>query len=201
MLVPVAFRRWLARAFIFFAMFAALWVVWHRVQPPWWDTAADIQELHDFIEDGEGYEGTDEYVPVGVDASDVDKNAPRVASASGKPVTVHIQTWEAETRIFSTESASPESLHLRLFNYPAWRVEVNEKSVISWSQPGSGEIVVPVGAGVNRVRVHFGQTRDRFVGGICSAMAGLLILGWQFRIRRRTTAGTGIAPATGTAKS
>jgi hypothetical protein len=201
MLVTLAFRRWLTRALICLATFAVLWVVWHRVQPPWWDTAADIQELHDFIEDGEGYEGTDEYVPIRVDASDVDKNAPRVVTTSGRPATVQIQTWAAETKTFTIESAAPENLRLRLFNYPAWRAEVNEKSVTSRSWPGTGEIVVPVGAGANRVRVHFGQTRDRFIGGICSAIAGLLMLGWQFRIRRRTAAGTGIAPATGTAKS
>jgi hypothetical protein len=190
MLVTVAFRRWLTRVSICLAMLAVLWVVWHRVQPPWWDKAADIQELHDFVEDGDGYEGTDEYVPIGVDASDVDKTASRVATASGRPVTVHIQSWTAESKIFATESAAPANLRLRLFNYPAWRVEINGNSVTSWPQPGSGEIVVPVGAGSNRVRVHFAQTRDRLIGGLCSVMAALLILLWQFGIRRRTTAGT-----------
>src|SRR4029077_11039451 len=96
LLVTVAFRRWLARAMICCAMLVVLWIVWHRVQEPWWDNAADIQEMHDFIEDGEGYEGTDEYVPVGVDASDVDKNAPRVRTASGRTIQVNVQTWAAE---------------------------------------------------------------------------------------------------------
>jgi 6-pyruvoyl-tetrahydropterin synthase related domain len=200
MLVTAAFRRWLTRAAIYLAMFLVLWVVWHRVQPPWWDKAADIQELHDFIEDGEGYEGTDEYVPVGVDASDVNKNAPRVATTSGGSVRVKIQTWSAETKTFATESAAPENLRLRLFNYPAWRVEVNEKSVMIRSQPGTGEIVVPVSAGANRVRVHFEQTRDRFIGGLCSAIAALLILVWQFGIRRRKTAETDATVVVGTAR-
>ena len=67
LLVTVAFRRWIARADLR-GMSAVLWIVWHRRARTWWDTAADIQEMHDFIEDGKGYEGTDEYVPAGVDA-------------------------------------------------------------------------------------------------------------------------------------
>jgi hypothetical protein len=185
MLVTVAFRRWLARAVICFAMFAVIWMVWHRVQPPWWDTAADIQELHDFIEDGAGYDGTDEYVPVGVDASDLDKNAPLVTTASGQPSTVKIQTWTAENKLFTAESTGADILRLRLFNYPAWLAVVNEQPVTSSSQPDTGEILIPIAAGINRVHVHFAKTTDRLIGGVCSAGAVLLIFFWQFFCRRR----------------
>jgi len=189
MLVPMAFRRWLVRGLVCVGMFIVLWTVWHRVQPPWWDTAADIQELHDFIEDGAGFEGTDEYVPVGVDASNVDRNAPLVITSSGRPLTVHIQSWSAENKTFSTESASAETLRLRLFNYPAWQVDVNERKVKSSSQPDTGEILIPMSAGINHVHVHFGRTRDRLIGGLCSAMALLAILCWQFLCKRSETAG------------
>jgi hypothetical protein len=188
MLVAVAFRRRVIRALVCMAMFAVLWTVWHQVQPPWWDTAADIQELHDFIEDGAGYEGTDEYVPVGVDASNVDRNAPLVTTTSGRTVTLHIQNWTAENKTFSTESAGAETLRLRLFNYPAWQADVNEQEAKSSSQPDTGEILIPVEAGINRVHVHFGRTRDRFIGGLCSVMALLLILCWQFLCKRSKTA-------------
>jgi hypothetical protein len=189
MLVAVAFRRWLVRALICVGMFAVLWTVWHHVQPPWWDTAADVQELHDFIEDGAGYEGTDEYVPVGVDASNVNRNAPLVTTSSGRPLTVHIQSWTAEDKTFSTESGGAEILRLRLFNYPAWQADVNDGKVRSSSQPDTGEILIPVSAGTNHVHVHFGRTRDRFIGGLCSVMAMLLILCWQFLCKRGQTAG------------
>ena len=43
----------------------------HHVQQPWWDTGADIEEMHDAITDGTGYEGTDEYVPAGVDPYEI----------------------------------------------------------------------------------------------------------------------------------
>lgn len=188
MLVAVAFRRWLFRAVVCMAMFAVLWTVWHEVQPPWWDTAADVQELHDFIEDGAGYEGTDEYVPVGVDPSNVERNAPLVTTTSGRPMTVHIQEWTAEDKTFSTETAGGETLRLRLFNYPAWVADVNGGKAKSSSQPDTGEILIPVGAGVNRVHVHFGRTRDRLVGGLCSVMALVLILCWQFLCKKHKTA-------------
>jgi hypothetical protein len=169
-------------------MFAVLWTVWHRVQPPWWDTAADVQELHDFIEDGAGYEGTDEYVPVGVDASNIDRNAPLVTTTSGRPVTVHIQNWTAENKTFSTESAVAETLRLRLFNYPAWQADVNGEKAKSSSQPDTGEILISVEAGINRVHMRFARTLDRFVGGLCSVMALLVLLCWQFLYKRHETA-------------
>jgi hypothetical protein len=188
MLVAVAFRRWLIRALACIAMFAVLWTVWHRVQPPWWDTAADVQELHDFIEDGAGYEGTDEYVPVGVDASNIDRNAPLVTTTSGRPVTVHIQNWTAENKTFSTESAVAETLRLRLFNYPAWQADVNGEKAKSSSQPDTGEILISVEAGINRVHMRFARTLDRFVGGLCSVMALLVLLCFQFLYKRHETA-------------
>ncbi len=184
LLVTVAFRRWQARAMICCAMLAVLWIVWHKVQQPWWDTAADIQEMHDFIEDGEGYEGTDEYVPVGVDASDVDKAAPQVRTVSGRPIKLNVQAWVAETKTFTTESARPEELRLRLFNYPAWRVEVNGKMVSTYTQPNTGEILIPVSAGMNRVQVEFSRTRDRLAGAVCSIAALVLLLLWKFRFEK-----------------
>jgi hypothetical protein len=184
--VTVAFRRWIARAMICCAMLAVLWIAWHRVQEPWWDTAADIQEMHDFIEDGEGYEGTDEYVPVGVDASDLDKNAPRVRTVSGSAVKVNVQTWAAETKTFSAESARPEELRLRLFNYPAWRVEVNGKNVSKYTQPNTGEILIPVSAGMNRVQVEFSRTPDRMAGAVCSIAGLVMLLVWKFRFEKES---------------
>ncbi|HST08826.1 MAG TPA: hypothetical protein VLL05_00495 [Terriglobales bacterium] len=190
MLITVAFKRWWTRALICFAMFAMLWIVWHRVQPPWWDTAADIQEMHDFIEDGEGYEGTDEYVPMGVDASNVDRNASLVRTASGRFLTLHIHTWTAETKLFSTESAAAEVLRLRLFNFPAWKTEVNGHTVNTTAQPDTGEILIPVNAGTNRVRVYFTRTWDRWVGGLCSLLSILCIMAWQFRAWKRNVVRT-----------
>jgi hypothetical protein len=185
LLVTMAFRRWLTRLLLCAAMLGLLGIVWHRVQPPWWDTAADIQEMHDFIEDGDGYEGTDEYVPAGVDPYELNKDAPKVATESGDSALIHIDQWSAETKVFSTEPSRPEQLRLRLFNHPAWRVEVNGRTVKTTAQPVTGEIVFPVKAGTSRVRVTFIQTRDRFVGEIISVAALFLVILWTICNRKQ----------------
>jgi hypothetical protein len=187
MLVTIAFRRWIGRAMIYCAMLAVVWIVWHKVQEPWWDNAADIRELHDFIEDGAGYEGVDEYVPTGVDASGVNQRAPLVATVSGRAVKVAIQEWVAETRVFTAETVRPEELRLRLFNYPAWRAFVNGKAVVAFSQPHTGELLIPVHAGRNEIRVAFARTRDRLAGGLCSGAGIILLLLWRFRFERQPT--------------
>ncbi len=173
--LAMAWRRWLTRLLICAVMLGLLVTVWHRVQPPWWDTAADIQEMHDFIEDGEGYEGTDEYVPAGVDPYELNKDAPKVATTSGDSVLIHIERWSAQSKAFTVDVSRPETLRLRLLKYPAWRIEVNGRRVEADSQPVTGEIVFAVRPGTNHVHVSFIETRDRLIGG-CVSLAALLLI-------------------------
>jgi len=65
----------------------------------------------------------------------------------------------------------PEQLRLRLFNYPAWRVEVNGRPVAATTQRSTGEMVFPVPAGLSKIEVTFVRTRDRLAGGIISLLA------------------------------
>lgn len=174
--VTAAFRRWWQRAAIYAAMLITLGVLWSRVQPPWWDTAADIDEMHDAIEDGSGYEGTDEYVPVGVDPSDVNKDAPPVAQQGGRNAKVDIDTWLAQTKRFHVAANEALAARLRLFNYPAWQVSVDGAPVQPETVENTGEILVPLPAGKHHVDVTFGRTWDRKVGVLVSALALLLLL-------------------------
>jgi hypothetical protein len=185
LLVTLAFRRWLNRVVLGITLFAVLWVAWHQVQPPWWDTAADIQEMHDFIADGGGYEGTDEYVPVGVDPYELNKDTPNVATVSGGRAVVRVDAWKAESRNFSAEILRGDKLKLRLLNYPAWRVEVNGREVAAGTQPVTGEILIPVAAGKIQVRVSFRRTEDRLVGGMVSFASCLIVIAWSLYCRRR----------------
>ncbi len=79
LLLTMASRRWLVRALACVVMLAVLVWVWHRVQPPWWDNAADVAEMQDNQRTGSGYEGTDEYVPNGADAYEIKKDAHHVS--------------------------------------------------------------------------------------------------------------------------
>jgi hypothetical protein len=171
MLVTMAIPRWMTRILLYAAMLALLWNLWHHVQQPWWDNAADVEEMHDAIEDGGGYEGVDEYVPARIDPYDVNKDASQVTIVSGDNARVAIEKWSAESKAFSVDVPRPEQLRLRLFNYPAWKVEVNGQPAALTTQRGTGEMVFPVPAGLNKIEVAFVRTGDRLVGGIMSLLA------------------------------
>ena len=176
LLVTCVFRRWSTRALLCLAMLATLWLVWHRVQPPWWDQAADIAEMHENIAEGPGYEGTDEYVPVGGDAYEIDQNARRVVLDGDGQAQIHVLQWEPESKSFTVLLSQPSKLALRLFNYPAWQVEVNGQITAAETHDVTGQMVIPLAAGENDVHVTFVRTWDRLVGGIISLLTALLVM-------------------------
>jgi hypothetical protein len=180
LLVTIADQRWLVRAFACLALLAALICVWQRVQPPWWDDAGDIAEMLDNQETGAGYEGIDEYVPSGVDVYEIKKDACRVTYDGSGSARIRITEWAPEARSFSAVVSQPGKLVLRLFSYPAWRTEVNSHPVQTGMLKPAGQIVIPVAAGDNQVRLVFAQTRDRQIGGWISLAAGILTLGMLF---------------------
>jgi hypothetical protein len=176
--VTLAFSSWIKRAVVSAAMLAVLWLVWHQVQPPWWDQAADVQELQDFVSDGAGYEGTDEYVPAGIDPQAVNKSAPLVAVAGKGKANIRMLEWSPQFKRFTAEVVRPERLRLKLFNYPAWQVEVNGAPIVAKSQPKTGEILIPLETGISEVRVKLMRTPDRTRGGIVSVVTVVLLAGW-----------------------
>jgi hypothetical protein len=189
LLVTMASRRWIARALIGVAMFAVLTFVWHRVQAPWWETAADFGDMWENQRSGAGYEGTDEYAPVGADPYEIERDAPRVALEDDSPMPnqvlrVRIQTWDAESKLFTAAVAEPGQLALRLFNYPAWRVQVNGQPITTATRDVTGQMLIPVPAGENRVQITFERTRDRTVGGVISGVT-VLFLGSFVILRRK----------------
>jgi 6-pyruvoyl-tetrahydropterin synthase related domain len=177
LLVTMASRRWLVRALACLAMLAVLAFVWHRVQPPWWDDAGDIAEMQDQQQDGSGYEGIDEYVPNGADVYEIDKDARRVTFEGNGTSRIRIIQWGPESKSFSANLSQPGKLVLKLFNYPAWRVEVNRRPVQSGTLQVTGQMVIPAEAGDNQVQITFVRTRDREIGALISFGAVILFLG------------------------
>ena len=176
LLIATAWRRWAARAVVCAAMLFVLVVTWHRVQPPWWDTSADINEMHDNQQDGLGYEGTDEYVPIGADPYEINKEARRVTFNGDGRSRIEVNQWAAESKFFIADVTSPGKLVARLFNYPAWRVGWNGHPVASETHEITGQLMVPVVAGQNRVRITFIRTWDRTAGGLVSAATILFVI-------------------------
>ena len=179
----VAMTRWPWRFVFGGVMVLALMLVGWHFQPPWWDHATDIANIASQQRSGTGYEGTDEYVPVDADPYDINRAEPRVACVGGIPVQVILSRWTTAERRFVADTAQPCTLILRLFNYPAWRVNLNGREVTTLTQEDTGEMLIPIAAGKNYVRVTFTPTRDRTLGGIISLFAAAGLLMWSLRSR------------------
>jgi hypothetical protein len=151
------------------------------VQKAWWDSE-DIPVLREAIAHDQGFEGTDEYDPVGDDHYNLPEKAPRVqvlpADESGRSAQAEIQIgrWTAEEKNVRVASRMPVRVALRLLDYPAWRVEVNGKAVTPGHAETNGEIVLLLAPGTQRVMAKFMRTPDRKLGDGISVLALLTLL-------------------------
>lgn len=178
----MATRSWISRCAIYLAMLGVMAFVWHQYQAPWWNTAADLREMQDNVATGSGYEGTDEYTPEGADPSAVDKNARRATVAGPARAAIHIVEWDAERKLLTADLSAADNLALKLFNYPAWKVEVNGRPVRASTREGTGQMLIPVEAGMNKIEIIFARTWDRTLGACISAFAILVavaLLRWH----------------------
>ena len=187
MLLPMAAKHRSTRFLASAALLTVIILAGYRIQPPWWDKAADIREMSDAIADGTGYEGTDEYVPAGDDAYELDKNLPLVSDDTGAPIPNQMLMWGPTERHFivrsaarnAVVSAAPQNLVVRLFNYPAWTVVVNGKPTETQKTEVTGLMVIPIAAGDNDVHIHFHRTIDRVAGNVVSLISlAALIIAW-----------------------
>jgi len=179
MLLTIAAKRWTSRLLASAVLLGAVILAGYRTQPPWWDTASDIREMSDALADGTGYEGTDEYVPVGADPYELNKSLPLVGDDAGAPVPSEMLAWGQTDKHFTVHAAARQELTVRLFNYPAWEVVVNGKPTETRTTDVTGLIVIHVAAGDNDVRIHFCRTIDRFVGNVVSLISlGLFVVAW-----------------------
>jgi len=185
--VTVSLQKWWMRGTVCALSIMAIVLAWQRVQTPWWDTAADLREMQDNMAAGPGYEGTDEYTPLGADPAAIDKDARKVTVAGPAHAAIDVQRWEAESKSFTAEMSAADVLSLRLFRYPAWTVWVNGREVEASAREGTGLMLVPVAAGLNRVELRFVRTWDRTAGGWISLLTAACVVSWSALNRRRST--------------
>ena len=105
----------------------------------WWDPD-EMPTQYAAITAGTGYEGTDEYDPVGDDHMDLPSNAPLAAILPADPDTrkapdgrITIDQWKTEQKQIRVRVTRDARIALRLLNYPAWRVTLNGNAVTSGS--------------------------------------------------------------------
>jgi hypothetical protein len=176
--VALGLQRWWMRTIVCVLSIVVIAAAWTRVQAPWWDNAADLREMQDNMESGAGYEGTDEYTPVGADPAAVDKSARDVTVDGPARAAIHVVRWNADTKEFTAQVSAADQLALKLFRYPAWNVEVNGHSIPTSVRKSTGQILIPVQAGLNRVQIRFVRTWDRTAGAWISAVTFILVLLW-----------------------
>jgi hypothetical protein len=162
--VTIGLRSWWQRGTVCALSVLVIILSWRYIQAPWWDTAADLREMQDNVITGVGYEGTDEYTPVGADPSAIDKNARKVTVAGPAHAAINVLHWDAESKIFTVQASAADQVALRLFRYPAWRAFVNGHEVETSAREGTGQILIPISAGMNQVELRFVQTWDRAMG-------------------------------------
>jgi hypothetical protein len=83
--------------------------------------------------------------------------------------------------------SAADQLSLRLFPYPAWKATLNGQPVETATRPGTGQMLVPVHAGMNRVELTFVRTWDRALGGWISIFAAACVLVWMTLLRKQTS--------------
>ena len=188
--VAVGLPSWWHRGAICALSVVVIVLAWRYVQAPWWDTTADLREMQDNVVTGAGYEGTDEYAPVGADPSAIDKGAPKVTVVGPAHGAIDVLHWEAEFKTFTVQASASDQVALRLFRYPAWRVSVNGREVQTSAREGTGQMLVPVSSGRNQVEIRFVRTWDRTAGGLISlfSAAGVILCSVGRRPKLRNSA-------------
>jgi 6-pyruvoyl-tetrahydropterin synthase related domain len=148
------------------------------VRTTWWDSD-DVSTLRAGIVAGIGFDGVDEYDPVGDDHYNLPaKERPaRIladSSSAEEGATILVERWTATEKRLRITSGGPARVALRLLNYPAWRVEVNGSQIAPDRPADSGQMILELSAGESRVTAQFVRTRDRTAGGVVS-LASLLV--------------------------
>lgn len=172
----------------------------------WWDSE-DIPHLEIAIQTGHGYEGVDEYAPLGCTLSRLpgairDENDPD--SFQGAPLSfvqklpvdsdsddraqttqISIEKQLPEKKELQIETPEPTTLALRLLSYPAWETRVNGVLTQTTPQPITARVLLRVPAGGRRIAIRFRRTLDRTGGAAFSGVSAILLLGGALAKRRR----------------
>jgi hypothetical protein len=154
-------------------------------QNTWWDPD-EMPTQQAAITNGTGYEGVDEYDPLGDDHLDLPKHAPLAAvlpeaskDSRSNPLEAKIQVelWRTDNHRVFVESAAPARVALRLLNYPAWQVTVNGNTVTPEKPDDLDQMLVPIEAGKSEIQVRFVRTNDQSAGIALSILSLLLAAG------------------------
>src|SRR5947207_3130609 len=111
--------RWIWFALVLIAVCGTATVL---VKKTWWDSD-DIPSLQEAVANDQGFEGTDEYDPVGDDHTNLPEKSPRVqvlpaeeSGGSAPQAEIRIERWTAEEGVVRVNSNEPVRVGLRLLD-------------------------------------------------------------------------------------
>jgi 6-pyruvoyl-tetrahydropterin synthase related domain len=180
----LAFAMEKRRGWLWFAVLCLLSVPLanFQVQNTWWDPD-EMPTMHDALDNGPGFDGTDEYDPVGDDHLDLPADAAEVkilpagaADSAAPKANFQIERWSPEQKQIRVDSPSEARVALRLLNYPAWRVQLNGRPLMPDRMDDVNQMVIPVEPGASEIKVEFIRTADRKLGNAISTIGAILAL-------------------------
>jgi hypothetical protein len=157
----------------------------------WWDPDEMSTQLA-AITSGTGYEGVDEYDPLGDDHLDLPKHAPPFTllpaasddSDAKRPGAIaNTIAWLPDAKWILIDSSARARVALRLVNYPAWQVTVNGHAITLERSDDVNQIIVPIPAGKSDIRVRFIRTPDR-TAGLAISFVSLIVSIALLRLRK-----------------
>ena len=192
--------RFHAAAILIAAMAAASLGTWLFWQPC--DEEDVVSAQVTVFQAGTGFEGTDEYTPIGADNSLIQQSLPQIrvlkaadAETATNPATevqnnptyaptpqdeiaadIKVEQWLPERKSFTITTQAPGFAVLRLMDYPAWQVSVDGASVSNRSDRDDGLMTIPVPAGTSRVAINYAATADLWWGRGLSVASLLTLL-------------------------
>jgi hypothetical protein len=151
---------------------------------------------------GSGFEGTDEYTPIGADNSLIQKGLPQIralnapdAETPPSPATedqynptytpspqdqvaadIKINQWLPEHKTLTVAPQTSGFAILRLMDYPAWQVSANGISVATRPNRDDGLMTIPVPAATTHIEIKYAATPDVWWGRALSAASLLSLL-------------------------
>lgn len=158
-----------------------------------------------------GFEGTDEYTPIGADNSLIQQGLPKlrlldaadaeVAVTNNNqddgnpayvptdkdhlPIQAKIEQWLPNQKTLTITAQSPGYAVLRLMDFPAWQILANGTPVLNRPHRDDGLMTIPVQAGTTRIEIEYVATPDLWWGRGLSAASLLALLVLAFAGQKR----------------
>jgi hypothetical protein len=142
----------------------------------------DVAGIVDSFWNGERYDYTDEYPPVGADGEKLQHSNPSFwlakSPTDSAPARAGSDYSVAMSRRLEFTVTTPVArfVVLNLRDYPAWRITLNGRSVGAGPHRDDGLIVLPVASGISHIGITYVNAYDSMVGWIVTTVSAMILL-------------------------